>query len=147
MTKKIRLIPENYTVGWLYALAWTEQVAAIKMLDERHEELSQPDDDDNTYTYGSIKGHNIVIACLPIGQPGEISASRLVESLPKSFPTLRIHLMVGIGGGIPRDSPSTDLIRTFALGTSLWEWLKSLVSLELFSTTSEGIMDTGTESS
>ena len=111
-----RLKSQDYTVVWLCALALSEQVAATRMLDELHEDLLQPPGDDTTYTYGSIKGHNIIIACLPLGQPGTISASRLVGSLPKSFPNLRIHLLVGIGGGIPHDPPSLDPEKDIHLG-------------------------------
>lgn len=116
MSIQRRLRRQDYTVAWLCALAWSEQVAAIKMLDEVHENLPQPDGDDNTYTYGSIKGHNIIIACLPLGQPGTISASILVGSLPKSFPNLRIHLLVGIGRGIPYDPPASDPENDIHLG-------------------------------
>ena len=111
-----RLDRHDYTVAWLCALALSEQVAAISMLDELHEDLLQPPGDDNTYTYGSIKGHNIIVACLPLGQPGTISASILVGSLPKSFPNLRIHILVGIGGGIPHDPPSADPEKDIHLG-------------------------------
>lgn len=116
MSPPRKLRRQVYTVAWLCALAWSEQVAAIKMLDEQHEDLPQPDGDDNTYTYGSIKGHNIIIACLPLGQPGTISASILVGSLPRSFPNLRIHLVVGVGGGIPHDPPSADPDKDIRLG-------------------------------
>ncbi len=116
MSTQRKLRRQDYTVAWLCALAWSEQVAAIRMLDEQHEDLPQPDGDYNTYTYGSIKGHNIIIACLPLGQPGTISASILVGSLPTSFPNLRIHLLVGIGGGIPHDSPAADPGKDVRLG-------------------------------
>lgn len=111
-----RLKRHDYTVAWLCALALSEQVAAIGMLDEMHEDLLQPPGDDNTYTYGSIKGHNVIVACLPLGQPGTISASILVGSLPKSFPNLKIHMFVGIGGGIPYDPPLADSEKVIHLG-------------------------------
>ena len=116
MDTRRRLKSQDYTVAWLCALALSEQVAAISMLDELHEDLLQPADDKNTYIYGSIKDHNIIIACLPLGQPGTISASILVSSLPKSFPNLRIHLLVGIGGEIPHDPPSMDPVKDIHLG-------------------------------
>lgn len=116
MSTQRQLKPEDYTVAWLCALALSEQVAAIRMLDQHHEDLPQPHGDDNAYIYGSIKAHNIVIACLPLGQPGTISAAILVGRLPKSFPNLRIHLLVGIGGGIPHSPPSADSERDVHLG-------------------------------
>ncbi|KAF6241314.1 hypothetical protein HO173_000024 [Letharia columbiana] len=116
MSARRRLRPEDYTVGWLCALARTEQVAAIKMLDEQHQELPKPVGDHNTYTYGSIGSHNIVIACLPISHPGTTPATRMADLLPTSFPNMRLHLFVGIGGGIPHDPPHLDASQDIHLG-------------------------------
>ncbi|KAF6223218.1 hypothetical protein HO133_000060 [Letharia lupina] len=116
MSAQRRLRPEDYTVGWLCALFQSEQVAAIKMLDEQHQELPKPVGDDNTYTYGSIGSHNIVIACLPISHPGTTSASRMADLLPTSFPNMRLHLFVGIGGGIPHNPPHLDASQDIHLG-------------------------------
>ena len=122
MSTKRLLRREEYTVAWLCALPLSEAVAAWTMLDEEHEELPQDDNDENTYTYGSIKGHNIVIACMPPGQPGKVSASRMVQSLPISFPNLRIQLFVGIGGGIPCDPPTEDATKDIHLGDVVVGW-------------------------
>ena len=116
MSTRRKFKREDYTVAWLCALAWSEQVAAIGMLDEQHEGLPQLDGDDNAYIYGSIKGHNIIIACLPLGVPGTVSAAILVGPLSKSFPNLRIHLFVGVGGGIPHNLPSADPGKNVHLG-------------------------------
>ena len=116
MSTKKRLKPEEYTVGWLCALAQTEQVAAIKMLDEQHQELPKHRRDYNTYTYGSVGSHNIVIACLPLSHPGTTSAARMAEFLPTSFPNMRLYLFVGVGGGIPRNPPDPDASQDVHLG-------------------------------
>ena len=100
---KIRLEPEEYTIGWLCALHDTELFAARVMLDEEHEDVNLSVQDENAYIFGSINGHNTVIACLPAGQPGKLSSSKLVEPLGRSFPSMRMHLFVGIGGGVPRN--------------------------------------------
>ena len=122
MDTKRLLKPEEYTVAWLCALPLSEAVAAWAMLDEEHEELPQVDNDDNTYTYGSIKGHNIVIACMPPGQPGKVSAARLVSPLARSFPNLRLQLFVGIGGGIPCSPPTKDSAQDIDLGDVVVGW-------------------------
>ena len=122
MSTKRLLKREDYTVAWLCALAPSEAVAAAIMLDEEHEELPQEGNDENSYTYGSIKGHNVVIACMPPGQPGKVSASRMVQSLPTSFPNLKIELFVGIGGGIPCDPPTDDAKRDIHLGDVVVGW-------------------------
>ena len=47
-------------------------------------------------------GHCIVIACLPGGQYGATSATTVAINMMRTFSiSLRIGLMVGIGGGIP----------------------------------------------
>ena len=122
MSTRRHLRREEYTVAWLCALPLSEAVAAWTMLDEEHEQLPQIDNDEHTYTYGSINGHNIVIACMPPGQPGKVSASRLVQSLPTSFPNLRIQLFVGIGGGIPCNPPTEDATKDIHLGDVVVGW-------------------------
>ncbi|KAL8821666.1 MAG: hypothetical protein Q9191_007262 [Dirinaria sp. TL-2023a] len=79
------------------------------MLDHRHEPaLLRNELEENVYEYGDINGHNIVLACLAPGQPGKLSAQRLVRPLKQSFPNMRLHLFVGIGGGVPRRDPPRD---------------------------------------
>ncbi|PNP60051.1 hypothetical protein THARTR1_00075 [Trichoderma harzianum] len=90
----------DYTVGWVCALP-QEQTAAMAMLDERHESLSKPPTDTNTYTLGSIGQHNIVITCLPKGHAGPNSAATVATQMVQTFASIKIGLMVGIGGGIP----------------------------------------------
>ncbi|KAK1967658.1 purine and uridine phosphorylase [Colletotrichum sublineola] len=48
-----------------------------------------------------IKGHNVVIACLPEGEYGTNNAANVMANLNRSFPKIRVCLMVGIGGGAP----------------------------------------------
>ncbi|RAH63509.1 hypothetical protein BO85DRAFT_25496 [Aspergillus piperis CBS 112811] len=57
--------------------------------------------DSNTYTLGSMSGHNIVIACLPSAVYGTSSATSLVAYMKRTFPPLRFGLIVGVGGGVP----------------------------------------------
>lgn len=97
---KKKLKHSNYTVGWVCALP-KEQTAATAMLDEPHQDLLKPPTDPNTYTLGSIGGHNIVIACLPKGKYGNNSAATVATSMINTFPSIKASLMVGIGGGIP----------------------------------------------
>ncbi|KAJ4131383.1 hypothetical protein NW754_007759 [Fusarium falciforme] len=75
--------------------------AARAMLDDIHEDLPRHTNDPNTYTLGGIQGHNIVIACLPIGQYGTNNAASVLTHLIRTFPSIRLGLMVGIGGGVP----------------------------------------------
>ena len=45
--------------------------------------------------------HQVVIAALPDGQHGLVSATSVVRDLVRTFPNVRVSLMVGIGGGAP----------------------------------------------
>lgn len=91
---------KEYTVGWVCALP-KEQTAATAMLDQRHADLQKPPNDPNTYTLGSISKHNIVIACLPKGKIGNNAAAAFAAQMVRTFPSIKVGLMVGIGGGIP----------------------------------------------
>lgn len=93
--------PDNYTVGWICAIA-TEYVAARAFLDEKHDgpEYVSPNDN-NDYTLGRVGKHNVVIAVLPDGEYGTASAAITARDMLHSFPSVRIGLMVGIGGGAP----------------------------------------------
>ena len=118
-----RLDHRDYTVGWLCAIAESELIAAKKMLDNRHKPPANPNQyDENVYEFGDINEHNVVIACMPPGQPGLVSSQRLVHPLKQSFPNLSIHLFVGIGGGIPRTPSLTDPDEDIHLGDVIVGW-------------------------
>jgi nucleoside phosphorylase len=91
----------GYTVGWICALP-IEMAAAKAMLDEVHgRPRDQHRSDTNNYLLGSIGQHNIVVSCLPNGVYGANSAAAVVSQMLSSFASIRISLLVGIGGGIP----------------------------------------------
>ncbi len=99
---------EDYTVGWICAIE-PEYLAAQLCLDEEHPSLTRRPSptDSNTYVLGSISGHNVVIACLPDGSYGTSSAANVATNMLRSFPNIRVGLMVGIGGGAP--APARDI--------------------------------------
>lgn len=98
---KIALARTDYTVGWICAIG-TESVAALGFLDEEHERPEDvPSGDANDYTLGRVGRHNVVIAVLPIGEYGIASAANVAKDMSRSFPNVRIVLMVGVGGGAP----------------------------------------------
>ncbi|KAJ5722628.1 hypothetical protein N7488_000663 [Penicillium malachiteum] len=94
------LTHDDYTVVWICALP-LEMAVARAMLDKTHVPLPKRATDPNAYIYGEIKGHCIVIACLPKGIYGKGSARSVVAHTKSSFPNIRLGLMVGIGGGVP----------------------------------------------
>lgn len=95
--------PASYRVGWICALR-VEYVAAQEFLDEEHEKSTfVSPNDTNEYTLGKMCGHKVVIAVLPSGEYGIASAATVATNMLSSFPSVRIGLMVGIGGGAPSD--------------------------------------------
>lgn len=112
--------PDDYTIGWICALP-CELAASRAMLDKLHGDLHQRRNDSNSYVFGSIGAHNIVIACLPFGVYGTTSAATVAIQMLASFPLIRFGIMVGIGGGVPgghTDIRLGDIVVSKPTGTS-----------------------------
>ncbi|KAF2629467.1 purine and uridine phosphorylase [Macroventuria anomochaeta] len=99
---------EDYTVGWVCALP-VELAAAQEMLDEEHDTPPYDAHDTNLYTCGRVGEHNVVVACLPEGQTGTNSAAAVAVQMKSTFPSTKIGLMVGIGGGVPSEDADVRL--------------------------------------
>ncbi|KAI5460503.1 Pfs, NB-ARC and ankyrin domain protein [Mariannaea sp. PMI_226] len=98
---------DDYIVGWICALH-EEYVAAVTFLDEMHDRPNYiSHEDSNDYTLGRVGRHNVVVAVLPGGEYGIASATAVAKDMLRSFPNIRIGLMVGIAGGAP--SPMHDI--------------------------------------
>lgn len=108
MAGKTCLSHDDYTVGWICALP-LEMAAATVMLDEKHEKLRRQPNDHNEYVLGHIGEHNIVVACLPSGEYGITSATTVAMQLLSSFHSIHFGLMVGIGGGVPKENKDIRL--------------------------------------
>ncbi|EAW16772.1 Pfs, NACHT and Ankyrin domain protein [Aspergillus fischeri NRRL 181] len=91
---------DSYTIAWICALH-IEMAAARAMLDEVHEALPRHVEDSNAYVLGSIKQHNVVIACLPAAQYGTNNAANIMTNMKRTFSAIRVGFLVGIGGGVP----------------------------------------------
>ncbi|KAG4255304.1 hypothetical protein FPRO04_03837 [Fusarium proliferatum] len=105
--------PELYTIAWIAALP-IERAAATALLDvdEIHDEpegFIQHEIDNNSYSWGRIGEHNIVIASLQAGVYGTISAATTASDLICSLPHIRFGLLVGIGGGIAKPDEDQDI--------------------------------------
>jgi hypothetical protein len=57
-----------------------------------------------SYVLGQIHGHSVVIACLPAGVYGTVSAVTVANNMLRTFTGIGFGLMVGIGGGIPNSN-------------------------------------------
>lgn len=95
--------PKDYTILWICALP-LEYVAAQAFLDQEDPKFGVGEisnDDTNAYTLGQIAGHKVVLAVLPKGEIGVGSAASVITHIIRSFPNIRIGLLVGVGGGAP----------------------------------------------
>ncbi|KAF3935527.1 hypothetical protein ABW19_dt0201550 [Dactylella cylindrospora] len=102
---------EDYTVGWICAIE-TEYTASVCFLDEEYADENLEFvavNDDNCYTLGRIRQHNVVIATLPYGEYGECAATGVLKDMLHTFPNIRVALMVGIGGGAPNLKLKRDI--------------------------------------
>ncbi|KAL5043115.1 nucleoside phosphorylase domain-containing protein [Aspergillus fruticulosus] len=89
-TMALRKGHDDYTIGWICALPTISTTP-----------YPTPLNDHNNYILGSIGPHNIVVACLPAGVYGITSATIVAAQMKATFRSIRIGLMVGIGGGVP----------------------------------------------
>ncbi|KAF3207634.1 hypothetical protein TWF106_011653 [Orbilia oligospora] len=117
MESRTKLSHEDYHVGWICALP-KERTAASTMLDRTHPNLRVPANDQNTYTLGTVGKHSVVIACLPKGAIGTNEAATVIAQMFSTFPSIKIVLMVGIGGGIPPKVRLGDVV----VGTEVIQW-------------------------
>ncbi|KAL7915387.1 ankyrin repeat protein [Trichoderma velutinum] len=102
---------DSYKIGWIAALP-IERAAALAVLDERYEApegFEQHPTDTNSYIWGRIDRHNVVIASFPAGVPGTRSAAVAVARFLASLPHIRIGLLVGIGAGVARPDLGQDI--------------------------------------
>ncbi|RKK70848.1 hypothetical protein BFJ69_g11450 [Fusarium oxysporum] len=100
-----------YTIAWIASLP-IERAAATALLHEIHDEpdgFVQHEADNNSYSWGRIGEHNIVIASLQAGVYGTISAATTASDLICSLPHIRFGLLVGIGGGIAKPDEDQDI--------------------------------------
>ncbi|OJZ82549.1 hypothetical protein ASPFODRAFT_50369 [Aspergillus luchuensis CBS 106.47] len=83
------------------------ELAAVEgMLDELHPALPSTIDK-NSYTYGRIGTHNIVVAVLP--ETCNNQAASVATQLNNDFRSLRFSLLIGTGGGIPDLDNNRDI--------------------------------------
>ncbi|KAF9781079.1 hypothetical protein IL306_014120 [Fusarium sp. DS 682] len=114
--------PSTYTIGWICALK-TELVAARSLFDEEYKVTLQSEavNDGNTYSFGRMGKHDVVIASLPKAEYGTVTAATVARDMLRTFPNIRIGFMVGIDGGAPsskHDIRLGDVIVSVPSGTT-----------------------------
>jgi nucleoside phosphorylase len=91
----------EYLVGWICTQP-AEFAAARAMLDDEHGmPENQSPADRNTYFLGRMGPHNVAIACLPTGTPGNMLAATVATDMQRTFQGVRVSLLVGVGSGAP----------------------------------------------
>jgi nucleoside phosphorylase len=88
---------ESYAVGIICAL--DVEKAAVEATLEEHGRLAAVAGDNNSYSFGRISEHHVVVACLPAGVTGKASAANVARDIMRSFP-IKAGFIVGIGGGM-----------------------------------------------
>ncbi|KAL7767262.1 hypothetical protein ACKLNR_001563 [Fusarium oxysporum f. sp. zingiberi] len=96
---------KDYTIGMICAIEF-EMSAVRYMLDKEHKRLKRKRGESTMYILGELEGHNVVLACLP-GSQGKGAAAAVAKDMARTFPSIELRLMVGIGGGVP--GPKNDI--------------------------------------
>lgn len=113
----------GYHVAWICPVSDIELLPAVLMLDERHERPEiDTHSDENTYEYGSAAGHNVVVATCRQGMTGNVNVSSITAPLFKTFPNIRMTLLVGIGGGVPQPESFFNPLDDLRLGDVVVGW-------------------------
>ena len=111
----LKLTHGAYTVGWICVLR-CELNASRALLDEEHERLQPGEKDDNGYLLGRMGRHNVVIAFPGTGTYGTNAAAQTAANMVRTFRNIRFGLMVGIGGGAPKQPNLKDPLKDIRLG-------------------------------
>ena len=115
-------LKNDYRIGIITALS-IERAAITAMLDaiyDKPDDFEQSYHDPNSYTWGRMGPHNVVIASLAAGVYGNTMATTTAMPMLYSFANIKFGLMVGIGAGIPtsRDVRLGDVVVSQPFGIS-----------------------------
>ncbi|GCB27381.1 hypothetical protein AAWM_10266 [Aspergillus awamori] len=99
------LTHDDYTIACICPMG-VELAAVEGMMDEMHPNLPSSIDK-NTYTFGRMGAHNIVVAVMP--EAGNDRAAAVATQLFNDFRSIRFSLLIGIGGGIPDLAKGIDI--------------------------------------
>ncbi|KAK2804057.1 hypothetical protein FQN51_002588 [Onygenales sp. PD_10] len=76
--------------------------------------------DRNVYTTGKIAHHNVVLVHMP--GMGEIPAAAVAAGLIHSFERIRLALLVGICGGVPKEEPRKIMLGDVIVGKQVVQY-------------------------
>lgn len=128
----------DYTISIICALP-LERTAVEAMLDGKpHSSLASDSGDHNTYTFGNIGPHHVVIASLESGDYGIVSASGVANDVRRSFKKVRFALLVGIAGAMPRPESENGDVRLGDVVVGCCKGVPSVINYRLGKDTPEG---------
>ncbi|CAG8045811.1 unnamed protein product [Penicillium olsonii] len=111
--------PKDYEIAIFCALG-LEADATIAMFDETWEHADQPlraPGDTNSYTFGQIWQHPVVLVHLP--RMGKVSACQASANLRSSFPHVRLGLFVGVCGSVPSSGTQDVFLGDVIISTQI----------------------------
>jgi len=91
---------DDYTIA-IICPQEMEMSAMRYMLDDEHVRLPKTDINRSMYILGRVSNHNVAIGYLPRGSEIIGAAATVATDMRKTFPSIQLSLLVGIGGGIP----------------------------------------------
>ncbi|KAL4870250.1 hypothetical protein BDV12DRAFT_184648 [Aspergillus spectabilis] len=97
------------------------------LLDEIHQDLTAQPNDNNYYAPARMHGHNVVLACILVGEFGTNIATIVAARMNSALPSIKFIQMGGIGGGVPESVWLGVLWRDHRFGKSnILQYLKDL---------------------
>jgi nucleoside phosphorylase/tetratricopeptide (TPR) repeat protein len=117
---------EQFHVAIVCALP-LEFDAALSQLDEIWDDdhtnsaFGKTSNDLNTYVNGRIWQHNVVLVLLP-NRMGKVNAAVVASDLRHSYPNVRVTLLVGICGGVPKSGDGEILLGDVVISRSLVQY-------------------------
>lgn len=117
---------EQFHVAIVCALP-LEFDAALSQLDEIWDDdptspaFGKAPNDLNTYVNGRIWQHNVVLVLLP-NRMGKVNAAVVASDLRHSYPNVRVTLLVGICGGVPKAGNDEILLGDVVISRSLVQY-------------------------
>src|SRR3978361_203949 len=94
---------DDFEVAIICALR-TESDAVEALFDQFWEDEVEHDKmrgDSNSYTIGRISPQKVVLAYMPV--IGKAASATVAANFRASFPSIRLGLIIGVCGGVPRD--------------------------------------------
>jgi nucleoside phosphorylase len=102
---------EDFEIAIICALPLEYNAVSLvldEFWDEEGDQFGRAAGDFNNYTTGRIGKHNVVLVLLP--QMGKANAAGAAASIRPSYGGIRLALIVGICGGVPRDSHDNEIL-------------------------------------